>query len=141
MIGAILALAAGQAFACHVVSVHDGDGPLHCANGQSVRLAAIQAPDYTDAIPCREHRSGFTCNDALADRARDRMATLVLGHTLDCTALGQSYARTVASCRLGGRDLSCIAVREGIATYWARYDRAGTLRRLLTGFPLRQHNC
>jgi len=127
MLPMILALVAGQSFACKVVSVHDGDGPFHCANGVSVRLAGVQAPDFESAEPCRQGRAEFVCSNRAAADARDQMRALIEGQTLDCVAVGNSYRRTVATCSLAGRDLSCLAVTNGIAARWPRYDRAGKL--------------
>jgi hypothetical protein len=30
---------------CHVIRVHDGDGPLWCRSGVKIRVAGVQAPD------------------------------------------------------------------------------------------------
>lgn len=127
ILAAIAVIAVGQSFTCQVVSVHDGDGPFHCANGISVRLAGIQAPDFEDAEPCRLGRAGFVCSNAEAARARDAMQSIILGKDLTCTATGRSYKRTVAKCSFSGSDLSCYAIAHGIAARWPRYDRAGTL--------------
>ncbi|WP_116091854.1 thermonuclease family protein [Sphingomonas crusticola] len=130
MILPLLALVtAGKQFPCKVVSVHDGDGPIHCASGASVRLAGIQAPDFADAEPCRKGRAEFVCSDRAATEARDRMRKLIQGRTLDCTAAGRSYRRIVATCRLGAADLSCLAIQRGIATRWQKYDRQRVLVR------------
>jgi endonuclease YncB( thermonuclease family) len=122
-----LALVAGQPFTCRVISVHDGDGPFHCADGVSIRLAGVQAPDFEVSEPCRRGRSEFVCSNKLAKESRDRMAELIQGRTLDCLAAGKSYKRTVARCRLNGVDLSCLAIRRGIATRWAKFDPRGLL--------------
>ena len=127
MILLALALAAGHPFSCSVVSVHDGDGPFHCSDGVSVRLAGVQAPDFESAEPCRRGKAEYVCSDAQARRARDDMAALIQGRTLDCLSTGKSYKRTVATCRLNGADLSCLAIEHGIATRWAKYDRGGRL--------------
>ncbi|MBB4153261.1 hypothetical protein GGQ80_001149 [Sphingomonas jinjuensis] len=57
-------------FVCEVVHVHDGDGPLWCRSWQRIRIAGIQAPDFTSAEPCRQHRRGYTCDDRAAKRSR-----------------------------------------------------------------------
>jgi endonuclease YncB( thermonuclease family) len=57
------------------------------------------------------------------------MRDLIQGRTLDCIATGKSYKRTVATCSLDGADLSCLAIKDGIATRWAKYDRGGQLLR------------
>lgn len=36
-------------FTCHVIRVHDGDGPLWCRTGERIRIAGIQAPDFENA--------------------------------------------------------------------------------------------
>lgn len=47
----IIALAAAP-FACTVLKVRDGDGPLWCTNGVKVRVAGKQAPDFErQALP------------------------------------------------------------------------------------------
>jgi endonuclease YncB( thermonuclease family) len=117
-----LALATGQPFTCDVVKVHDGDGPFHCRNGVSVRLKGVQAPDFENTEPCRRHKAGYVCSDRLARQSRDRMAALILGKRLTCTATGKSWKRTVATCSLWRQDLSCLAITHGVGTRWARYD-------------------
>ena len=140
MILAALALvAAGQPFTCKVLTVHDGDGPFHCANGVSVRLAGVQAPDFEDAAPCREGRAEYVCSDVAASRSRDAMRRLIEGRTMECVAEGRSYHRTVATCTLDGKDLSCLAIANGIAVRWLRYDRAGRLLRCEGRTTLRSH--
>lgn len=117
----ILALAP---FLCVVTGVHDGDGPILCANGIKVRVAGVQAPDYEDTTPCREHRAEYTCSDAEADRSRDITASIVLHKTLTCEPVGKSYARIVARCTLpDGRSLSCALIAHGAAVKWDRYWR------------------
>lgn len=114
-------------FTCAVVRVHDGDGPLWCANGIKVRIAGVQAPDYEDAEPCRrpdKRRGRYTCNDAAADRSRQTVERLVLRQTLSCQPVGMSYARVVARCTLAdGRSLSCAVIAAGAAVRWDRYWR------------------
>ncbi|WBH15302.1 hypothetical protein [Sphingomonas radiodurans] len=41
-----------------VVKVHDGDGPLWCADDRKVRVAGVQAPDYENTEPCRRGKAG-----------------------------------------------------------------------------------
>ena len=118
----LIALAAS--FACHVVKVHDGDGPIWCANGIKVRVAGVQAPDYEDTTPCREHRAEYTCSDAEADRSRDITVSIVLHKTMTCQPVGKSYKRVVARCTLeDGRSLSCALIAHGAAVKWDRWWR------------------
>lgn len=114
-------------FTCAVVRVHDGDGPLWCANGIKVRIAGVQAPDYVDAEPCRRHdvsRANYRCDDAAAYRSQQIVGRLVLRQTLTCEPVGMSYARVVARCTLAdGRSLSCAVIAAGAAVRWDRYWR------------------
>ena len=114
-------------FTCVVVSVHDGDGPLWCANGIKVRIAGVQAPDYEDAGPCRRadaRRATYTCDTAAAARSQRIVAQMTLRQRMICQAVGTSYARVVARCTLpDGRSLSCAVIAAGAAVRWDRYWR------------------
>lgn len=114
-------------FNCAVIHVHDGDGPLWCANGIKVRIAGVQAPDYEDAEPCRRRgarRTNYTCDNAAANRSQQIVERLVLRQTLTCQPVGMSYARVVAQCTLpDGRLLSCAVIAVGAAVRWDRYWR------------------
>ena len=111
-------------FTCQVIAVHDGDGPIRCANGIKVRVAGVQAPDYESAEPCRVHRAGYVCSDVEADRSRAIVTRMVLHQTLACVAVGKSYARVVARCQFAnGRDLSCAILASGAGTRWDSYWR------------------
>jgi endonuclease YncB( thermonuclease family) len=115
---------ANGVFTCQVVAVHDGDGPIRCANGIKVRVAGVQAPDYESAEPCRVHRARYVCSDAQADRSRTIVMRLVQHQTLACVAVGKSYARVVARCQFAnGLDLSCAILASGAATRWDSYWR------------------
>ncbi len=120
-------------FTCQVVAVHDGDGPIKCANGIKIRVAGIQAPDYENAEPCRTGRAGYVCSDTQADRSRIIVTRMVMGRTLACVPVGTSYSRIVARCRFAdGRDLSCAILAAGAATrwesYWLRYRMGNCAR-------------
>lgn len=119
-------------FVCEVIKVHDGDGPLWCAEGIKVRVAGVQAPDFTNAEPCRRHRSGYVCDDGAARRSRAVTKRLALHQRLACQPVDRSYGRVVARCRLpDGRSLSCALIAAGAADrlerYWRRY-RMGACR-------------
>lgn len=118
----ILAASAAPSFSCTVTRVHDGDGPLWCANHIKIRVAGIQAPDFEDAVPCRERRAAYVCSNVAAARSRVLVERLTLHRTMTCQALGQSYARVVARCTLpDGRSLSCAILAAGAAVRWERY--------------------
>ena len=45
---------------------------------------------------------------------------------LQCEVTGKSYKRLTAWCSLpNGRDLSCLAIKAGVAARWERYDSKG----------------
>ncbi len=112
------------AFFCTVTRVHDGDGPLWCAEGPKVRIAGVQAPDFRSAEPCRQHRASYVCSDRAARASQRTVSALVLRRRLTCQAIEPSYARIVARCRLpDGRDLSCAVIMAGAAARWDRYWR------------------
>jgi endonuclease YncB( thermonuclease family) len=137
MILLALALLAGQSFACDAVALHDVDGPIHCRSGQKIRLQGIGATE-TDGS-CRPSQPCIPGDPRAQRRA---MATAVIGAriahedegrygqlwfaapvALRCVATGWSHARITAWCSRGdGFDLSCGAIRVGIAARWARFD-------------------
>src|SRR4051794_10169060 len=100
-------------FLCLIASVHDGDS-ITCADRTKIRIAGIQSPDFTNTDPCRKHRTGYTCDDAAAIRARDIVAEMIQGRELRCHPVDTSYNRVVATCSLpDGRDLSCAVIAAG----------------------------
>lgn len=120
----LLAAAPLPTFHCTVTRVHDGDGPLWCANGIKIRVAGIQAPDFEGAEPCRRARSGYDCSGVRAARSQKIVERLTLRKTLVCQPVDRSYARVVARCTLpDGRSLSCAILAAGAATRWDSYWR------------------
>lgn len=132
---AILAFAAAQgtSFTCHPTRVWDGDGPIWCAEGQKIRLAAIAAREIDGS--CRPYQP---CPRASGIEARDRLVQLlggprgrapdghilVRGPALACRSAGpDDYRRTVAWCSAPAPvgDLSCALVRAKVANRWTRY--------------------
>lgn len=109
-------------FLCLVVSVHDGD-TFRCADGRSVRVAAIDANE----TPAVARRLGRPCHldrcAAMAwDEARAVATRLILGRPLVCGKVGVSYDRDVARCRLpDGRELGCALIAAGAAVDWPAY--------------------
>lgn len=134
-----MALAAAVAFACTPMAVWDGDGPIWCAEGPRVRLAAIAAREHDETCRLRQpcpRTSGAAARDNLVrllggPRGRRRDGhVIVAGPRLSCRAIGQSHQRAVAWCALpGGRDLSCEQVRAGVALRWRRYGGAAVCRK------------
>lgn len=108
----ILALAAS--FACHVVKVHDGD-TFTCDDRTRVRVAGVDANEMNGT--CHN-----VCAAMNAKQARDYTASLIMGRTIRCEAVGQSYRRIVARCTLPDRrSLSCTLISHGAAVRWDRY--------------------
>lgn len=108
----------GRPFACLVVKVHDGDGPIWCSEGERVRLAGIAAREIDES--CRSNQPCPAASGAAAQGALERM---VLGKHLSCRQVGTSYNRTVAWCRLpSSEDVSCAMIETGTTLRWDRYD-------------------
>lgn len=132
----VTGMAAVVVFACHPISVWDGDGPIRCAEGLKVRLRGIAAREIDGS--CRRHQpcpraSGVAARDALVQLlggargvSRDGHV-LVGGATLSCRSFGaDDYRRTVAACALpDGRDLGCALVRARVVVRWRRYGGDG----------------
>lgn len=109
---------------CLVASVHDGD-TLTCADGTRIRIAAINARELHGA-PCPRDRP---CPPMPAAAARDRLARIVAGRTIQCRQVGISYRRVVADCSVGGRNVGCAMVAAGAAAWWASYAARYNIRR------------
>jgi endonuclease YncB( thermonuclease family) len=124
----VTALLLQAAFICTPVSVWDGDGPIHCAEGPRVRLARIAARELDGSC-----RPGHPCPSASGVAARDHLVRLlggargrtrdghirVRGPRLSCRANGMTYGRVAAWCsapRIG--DLGEAMVRDGFAMRW-----------------------
>ena len=110
-----MSLAAAALFMCTPIAVYDGDGPVHCREGQKLRIAGIAAREMDGSC-----RPGHPCPRSSAVDARAALVNLLggprgrwnTGHivvkypTMKCRNVGQSYDRVVASCTLrDGRDL------------------------------------
>jgi len=138
MILSVLAwLAVGQSFTCDAIALHDVDGPVHCRSGEKIRLQGIGATETDGSC-----RPGQPCIASDPMTQRRIMAQAVIRATiahedpglygqiwfaravpLQCVATGMSHARVTAWCqRPDGADLSCAAIRAGIAARWARFD-------------------
>lgn len=112
-------------FRCTVTGVHDGDGPIYCAEGQKIRLQAIAAREADETC-----RPGHPCPAASGAAATAALRRLALRKVLRCEATGTSYSRITAWCRTAeGVELNCAMVRGGTVAYWRRYDPEGRLCR------------
>ena len=128
---------------CLAVALHDVDGPIHCADGTKVRLQGIGATEMSGQ--CRP-RQPCVLGDPFEQRRRmaRAMGATITRETrgpnggqlyfdqpirLACTPTGKSYKRITAWCSLpSGTDLSCTAIRTGVAIRWEKFDRAGRLK-------------
>lgn len=122
----------GVAFTCTPTAVHDGDGPIWCAEGPRIRLSGIAAREADGTC-----RPGHPCPAASADQARDMLVSLlggprgrlrtghvvVRGPAMRCVSRGGARGtRTGALCSLPGiGDLSCAMVKSGTVLRWRRY--------------------
>lgn len=130
-------------FICMAIALHDVDGPIRCQDGTRIRLAGIGAREIDGT--CRPQQP---CPKGDPIKARRAMAAAI-GATiarettqpdggqiwfarpirLRCEAVGVSYGRVVAWCRIAsGADLSCTAIRLSLAARWDRYWQAGRCR-------------
>lgn len=106
-------------FTCTVTGVHDGDGPIYCAEGPKIRLAAIAARELDETC-----NPGHPCPVASGVAAKQELTRLAQGQRLRCEATGTSYSRVTAWCwRPDGIQLNCAMVRSGLALRWAKFDR------------------
>lgn len=111
-----------QPIICTVVHIHDGDGPYWCRGGPKIRVAGVQAPDFTRAEPCRRRKPGYVCDDRLAEASRQIAERLVLHKTLTCQQVGRSWKRAVAVCKLrDGSDIRCALNAFGATVDWPAY--------------------
>jgi endonuclease YncB( thermonuclease family) len=116
----------GEMFVCSVTGIHDGDGPIYCAEGPKVRLTAIAARELDGSCS-----PGHPCPEASAAAATSELRRLALGQRLSCEKTGTSYTRTTAWCwRSDGVELNCAMMRSGKAAYWAKFDSAGRICKL-----------
>lgn len=139
-----LAVAAGQSFTCHAIALHDVDGPIHCTSGEKIRLQGIGATETNGS--CRPNQpcvpgDPFAQRRVMVqqvirgtirreDRGQYGQAWFAAPVALTCLATGKSHQRVTAWCaRADGADLSCEAIRAGVAARWAKYDIRGRLTR------------
>ena len=123
--GLVLGLATWQAGTGPSVPVVDGD--TFKLGGESIRLHGVDAPEIAQTC------DGWPAGEA----ARRALAALVADGTPQCEAVTRDvYGRTVAICRVDGRDIGEALVRSGMAyaaysqryaaqEQQARFDRIG----------------
>lgn len=114
-------LLATTPLACPPVVV-DGDTLKLC--GTRVRIMAIQAPDKTNAAPCRQHNPRYVCNDRLSEASKANLRRLIEGKRVTLEYHGfDRYRRPIAIVYSNGANVACQQIRGGFATYWAEYDK------------------
>lgn len=126
---AIAIVPAGQSFPCTPIRVWDGDGPIWCAEGPRVRLAAIGVRELDGS--CRRYQpcpamAGVAARDVLVrllGGARGMTPSghiLVRGPAMACRSRGDGKGnRTAATCTVPGLgDLSCAMVQAKAALPW-----------------------
>lgn len=129
---AVTIVPAGERFACTPVRVWDGDGPIWCAEGPRMRLAAIGVRELDGS--CRRYQpcpamSGVAARDVLVQLlggARGMAPTghiVVRGPLMVCRSEGDGKGnRTAAWCAVPGLgDLSCAMLLAKAALPWRRY--------------------
>lgn len=108
---------------CIAAHAIDGD-TLRCADGVRIRVQGIEANEL--------HRPGChlpVCPIVTGADGRRWMEATVGGKDLRYEPVGKSYRRITAWVTLpSGRDLSCEAIRAGVAVRWEKFDRGGRLR-------------
>lgn len=120
---------AGDRFACTPIRVWDGDGPIWCAEGPRVRLAAIGVRELDGS--CRRYQpcpamSGVAARDVLVRFLGGERGVANTGHiivdgpTMACRSRGDANGgRTAATCAVPGLgDLSCAMVKAKAALPW-----------------------
>ena len=106
-------------FSCTVTKVHDGDGPIWCAEGLKVRLTAISARELDGSCA-----PGHPCPSASGQQAQQALWRLARGQRLRCEATGTSYRRVTAWCwRPVGVELNCAMLKSGTVVRWDKFDR------------------
>ncbi|GGE97721.1 hypothetical protein GCM10011404_33590 [Sphingomonas prati] len=128
---------------CLAIALHDVDGPIRCQSGERIRLAGVGATELDgsrrpgqpgvpgDPFAQRRVMAAALGGGVGSDNRRpDGYLTFVRPVRLSCEAVGNSWNRTVAWCRLAdGRDASCVAIGAGVAVRWARFDPGARLAR------------
>lgn len=116
---------------CTVTKVHDGDGPIWCAERGpdrkpiKLRLQAVAARELDETCS-----PGHPCPAASGAAAKRALEQLVLGQTLTYEPTGKSYERVTAwAWREDGTEINCAMVEGNTALPWPKYDPDGRLCR------------
>lgn len=123
-----MSFVAAAVFLCTPVAVYDGDGPIHCREGEKIRIAGVAAREVDGTCrpghPCPK-ASGVQARDALVNilggpRGRWKTGHVVVSYpAMRCRKVGQSYDRVVASCILrDGRELGRALTATGAVLPW-----------------------
>ncbi len=123
-----MSFVAAALFMCTPVAVYDGDGPVHCREGEKVRIAGIAAREMDGTC-----RPGHPCPRASAIQARDALVQILggargrwkTGHvvvsypSMKCRSVARSYDRVVANCTLkDGRNLGSAMIATHTVLPW-----------------------
>ena len=102
------------------VTVVDGD-TLRFESGERIRLASVDACESDQRGYAGDGRA-WACGQAATSFAR----SAVSGREVDCKQVAvDDWERIVARCRVGGKDLAAMLLREGLAFTFDRYVYAG----------------
>jgi endonuclease YncB( thermonuclease family) len=102
-------------------SVVDGD-TLNCG-GERIRLLGIDAPELPGH--CRRGRHCVDGNPFAASRALEQ--AMSQGGIKIVSAGSDSYGRTLANVYVGGRNVSCNLLANGLVSYVGKWDDGGLL--------------
>lgn len=106
--------APAEAYGAETVrSITDGD-TFRLTSGERIRIAGIDAPE-TDPRQAR-----CTLEVTRGKAAKAVLGGLISGKNLRIKRVGRSYNRTVATVRVGARDLAASLIAAGAAKPWPR---------------------
>jgi endonuclease YncB( thermonuclease family) len=97
---------------CAAARVVDGD-TLYCQGAGRIRMAAIDAPDKVNSLPCRENRGSHVCDDERAALAKYLLDRFSYGKRITYRPVGKDtlYGRTVGQVFANGHDLQCFMLK------------------------------
>jgi len=132
---------------CLAIALHDVDGPIHCQSGEKIRLQGIGATETNGSCnpnqPCvpgdlfvqRRITAGAMGAAAFKEDIGSNGKPALYGQLwfkdpirLVCDVTGRSHNRQTAWCKLpNGKDVSCEAIKAGVALRWAKFDKSARL--------------